>query len=302
MESVDVLMFGLIDYAGLFPPAELAMLDAVGNYAEYLRSPDVSALGKFILPADRLEEFENAIGDVRGGAKSSTPWRISVLVKDDVEESLARLGRFAALSDADSPIALVAAIELPFSRLADVGKARGPGRAGYDTYVEVSAADDVDRAIPTVKAAGAKAKLRTGGVTSSAFPTTHRIVRFLRACCDSGVAFKATAGLHHPLRAEYALTYEPDSQRSLMFGFLNVFLAAAFVWNGADDATAARILDEADHSAFAFTDSAISWRGREISVNRIAEARRAFAVSFGSCSFREPVDELKLLLAGAARS
>ena len=303
MDSVRALTAGLIDYAGLFPPAQLGMREAVENYAGYREGSDSAALGKFVVPAARLDEFQHCARELASAGRTPSPWPLSLILSDDTEGALTSIVTFEKLHPPDSPnaVALIAAVEMPFSSLSH---SPSPGTAVKisERYFEVSASDDVARAIPKLKAAGARAKLRTGGVTASAFPTTHRIVRFLRACCDSGVAFKATAGLHHPLRGPYPLTYEPAAERATMYGFLNVFLAATFMWNGADDQTAAKILDESDGRAFAFTGSAISWRGSEMSVNRIAEARRAFAVSFGSCSFREPMDELNLLIEGGALS
>ena len=96
------------------------------------------------------------------------------------------------------------------------------------------------RAIPAPLVAaiarrGGRAKMRTGGVTAEAFPTAAQVLRFLRACTEARVPFKATAGLHHPLRAEYRLTYAPDSPRGTMFGFLNVFLTAVLLRHGLSD-------------------------------------------------------------------
>lgn len=300
MDSVDALTTGLIDYAGLFPPAKLGMRAAIGNYSEYLNGADSRALGRFILPIEHLDEFSECAAEIQAADSGSIPWRISVLVEDNVTTALDKSTRFNQLHAASGKMRCeVDAIELPYSRLSDIADSDPRLRETYDFYFEIGAGDDVERAIPQLKAAGVRAKIRTGGVTESAFPTPHRVLRFLRACCTSGIAFKATAGLHHPVRAQYPLTYEPGSRRSTMFGFLNVFLAAACMWSGADDSVAAKILSEEDPSAFAFTDSAISWRGLELSAHRIAEARRAFAISFGSCSFCEPVDELDLLLKGA---
>ena len=52
------------------------------------------------------------------------------------------------------------------------------------------------------------------------------VVRFIRRCIEADVRFKATAGLHHPLRAEFPLTYDAGAPVGAMFGYLNVFLAA----------------------------------------------------------------------------
>jgi hypothetical protein len=298
MESVKALTAGLIDYAGLFPPAELGMRGAVESYAEYFAGPDSASLGKFILPAERIGEFEQATANLLPKGRVSAPWPLSILVKADLHSAIAQIRAFDSRhGDAREGGGKVMAIEMPLACLPELSR---PETQNCSVYVEVAASDDVVTLLPQLKNGGVNAKLRTGGVVDTAFPSSYHIIRFLRTCRDIGIAFKATAGLHHPVRAEFPLTYKLDSPRGTMFGFLNVFLAAAFMWNGADDSTAAKILEETDSSAFAFDDSAVNWRDQSLSVNRIAAARQSFAHSFGSCSFREPVDELKLLLSGAA--
>ena len=118
---------------------------------------------------------------------------------------------------------------------------------------------------------------------------------FIAACQRAGVPFKATAGLHHPLRAEYRLTYEPDSPKGTMHGYLNVFLAATLLYSGEKEPTALEMLDERDPAAFVFDDDGIVWRGKRVSTKEILASRSRFAISFGSCSFGEPIDELAQL-------
>jgi hypothetical protein len=143
--------------------------------------------------------------------------------------------------------------------------------------------------LPELAKRGLRAKIRTGGVTADAFPTPERVAAFLRACKAAGVAFKATAGLHHPLRCVKPLTYEANAPAGTMHGFVNVFLAAAML----DQAE--EILREEDPRAFAFGDDAVAWRGQEVSTHALARTRRDFALSFGSCSFEEPISDLKEL-------
>jgi hypothetical protein len=80
-----------------------------------------------------------------------------------------------------------------------------------------------------------------------------------------------------------------------MYGFLNVFIAAAFVHMGESEETALAVLEEEDPSAFSFPDDAIVWRDKRIDAEQIRSSRAELAISFGSCSFREPVDELESL-------
>ena len=62
--AIDYLLAGLIDYAGLFPPASLDMRSAVGNYLDYRRGSRAGVLGRFVVSLDRLGEMRSAAGAV----------------------------------------------------------------------------------------------------------------------------------------------------------------------------------------------------------------------------------------------
>ncbi len=204
-------------------------------------------------------------------------WMLRWLVVSaaDLERVPAELdGSLSVLSDADHPRA--AAIE---------SKRVVP--AGRPVYCEVPVAS-----LDDVKRAGCLAKVRTGGVKPVAIPSVADVAAFIRACAERRLAFKATAGLHHPVRAEHPLTYEPDAPRAVMHGFLNVFLAAAFAWHGDPDIEP--VLAETDPAAFRFDDRA-HWRNRSLDATQVRDARTNFAHAFGSCSFEEPVRDLQSL-------
>src|SRR6185312_670299 len=105
--------------------------------------------------------------------------------------------------------------------------------AGIPVYVEF-APGDADAILPVLVRRGARAKIRTGGVTAEAFPSGETMADFLLACARARVPFKATAGLHHVVRGSYKLTYELESAQAKMHGLANVFLAAALAWRGAE--------------------------------------------------------------------
>ena len=103
--ALHALLDGLIDYAGLFPPAKLPMGDAVRNYAAYLRSEHEWMLGRFICPVSRLEEFRGATGDLLphegegdepgtvrhrddASARSQHSWHISAIIDGELDENL----------------------------------------------------------------------------------------------------------------------------------------------------------------------------------------------------------------------
>lgn len=183
-------------------------------------------------------------------------------------------GSLSVLTDADEPRAAVV-------------ESKRVVRAGRPAYCEVPTGD-----LDGVKQAGGFAKVRTGGVKPEAIPGVADVAAFIRACADRRLAFKATAGLHHPVRAPHPLTYEADAPRAVMHGFLNVFLAAAFAWHS--DRDLEPILAETDPAAFRFDDRA-HWRDRSLSAEQVRDAREQFAHSFGSCSFEEPVQDLEAL-------
>ena len=121
------------------------------------------------------------------------------------------------------------------------------------------------------------------------------VLLFMKLCRHYGVSFKATAGLHHAMRASYPLTYDPEAPVGVLFGYLNVFLAAAAVNEGAPDEVTTGILSERDASRISFDLTGARWGDFHIDYDRMMLARAAFARSFGSCSFTEPVTEAREL-------
>jgi len=142
---------------------------------------------------------------------------------------------------------------------------------------------------------GAFAKVRTGGLTPDMIPPAAQVADFLYAAAQRRVPFKATAGLHHPLRSLRPLTYAEDAEQAVMHGFVNVFTAAAFAWEGAERAMVVDILSDVDAAGFDFRENELRWRGHPLAAAKIEASRRDFAHSFGSCSFEEPVAELREL-------
>jgi hypothetical protein len=287
MSALRTLLGESIDYAGLFPPAGLGMADAVANYASYRAGSYAWALGRFVVPASRLGEIETLV--------PHQPWRLAALLGPEPAADIEAIGEFncrhaaagasgvtvdVVEAKADSP----EAVERLLSRV--------PAYLG--AYVEIPIIADPQPLAHAVGARGARLKVRTGGVTADAFPATSDLVRFIATAQRAGVPFKATAGLHHPLRAEYRLTYEPESACGVMFGFLNLFLATAFAADGLDERETAMLLEERDPATIGFDSNGVEWRGRRLELDAIQRAR-ASVVSFGSCSFTEPIGDLQSL-------
>lgn len=295
MSAIRTLLAESIDYAGLFPPAGLDMATAVENYARYRSDPAAWALGRFVVPVSRLREFEAAtVRAVPGG--TGRPWRLALLAGPDLAGDLDITADFNRRhSEPGVPPVLADTIEVKASSVRGIEDIMHRIPRTLQAYVEVPIDRDPRDLLAAVGQLGGRAKVRTGGVTTDAFPTTTDLLRFLRGCVEAGVPFKATAGLHHPLRAAYRLTYAQDSPSGTMFGFLNLFLAIAFLRSGMAEAEVARVLEEGEPDALQADDSGISWRNRRLDLKALSEARRLGMISFGSCSFTEPIADLESL-------
>jgi hypothetical protein len=283
--ALRALLEGIVDYAGLFPPASLDVPTAVRNYSGYRAGDDGWMLGRFVLGIARLPEVRSTIATVRGKGDAGDAWPLSVVAPDAAAAT-------SVLRTADDVNARVESVEVRASTPADVLLVSRAAPKTREVYVEVPLDGSTLALLDAIAAARLRAKIRTGGVTADAFPPPVEIVSFIRACIDRNVAFKATAGLHHPLRGTYRLTYDGGSPSGGMYGYLNVFLAAAFMHEGMPERDAAELLVEADPAAIVVDEQAIRWRDRSVDVHAIEAMRAGVAVSFGSCSFREPVDEL----------
>lgn len=285
--ALRALIAHLVDYAGLFPPAGLDVARAAAAYADHLASPDAWILGRFVVPVSRLDELARVAGDV--AAAAAVPWRLSALVGDDCEADAQRIHSF----DARQSSFVVDAAEARATSTECVDSIARAFGASLPVYVEVPPDPDPHALLEAVRRAGARAKIRTGGVTPDAFPRAEHVARFLVRCAALQLALKATAGLHHPLRGEHPLTYEPGAPSATMFGFLNVFVAGALAARGIGEAELVAVLEERSPTAFSFEADGMSWRGHRLSTAELATARATFAISFGSCSFRDPVDDLR---------
>ncbi len=285
--SGRALMAGLIDYAGLFPPAGLDMPSAVRHYREYLGGPDRWALGRFVVAASRLREFESAFDEVCCREREPN-WSLSVLRQGDPNSDSTAIHELVQGAVTVESIEMKAASPA-MTRQSLANWART--QTSISIYVEFPPAE-AKSILPILASAGARVKLRTGGVTANAFPSSESIAEFLLACAQAHVPFKATAGLHHAIRGEYKLTYDTQSAQTTMYGFANVFLAAVLARRGAEKQA---LIDTLEARDFTFTDQEVRWLDFKANSDEITAARRKFAISYGSCSFAEPIEEARKL-------
>jgi hypothetical protein len=315
--SLRAFLSGVIDYAGLFPPANLPLDEAVRNYARYRNEPESWMLGRFVVPVGRLAEL--TASDVLPA--EGPRWPFAVLgrvqevgdfldvVKADVEAvgrfqrehggrvaadvmdfrlpdlaagwDLALAGGFLTLAE---PLLHLAGGEpvVPFFEIA-----AGPAwRDGAATVIAALAGHN--RGLPHRGKAPAGFKLRCGGREASAVPTAEQVAFAVVACRAAAVPLKCTAGLHHPVRR-----LDPVLQTKT-HGFLNVFGAGvlAHARHLKEDEVRAIVEDE-EAGDFVFDEGGFRWKDFHATTEEVARARREAVVSFGSCNFDEPRDDLR---------
>ncbi len=295
MSAIRTLLHESIDYAGLFPPAALGMSEAVANYARYRTGSDAWALGRFVVPVSRLGEFEEAAAQHFRQNASGQPWQLTLLAGTDLTADLEAIAEYNRRHSERHPSVIADALEVKATSNSAIEDTLRRVPAHLQTFLEIPIEPDPSAPLVSIARLGGRAKVRTGGVDQDAFPLTWQLLRFLRETVRLALPFKATAGLHHPLRAAYRLTYEEDSPTGVMFGYLNLFLAVAFLQSGMDHDNVVRVLEEGDAASLLADSRGISWRNQHLDLQALREVRRLGMISFGSCSFTEPLRDLERL-------
>ena len=297
--SLRALLAHSIDYAGMFPPCSLALDTALGNQAEYVRSSEAWMLGGFVLPTDQFDATRQLLSQF----DAQHPLRVAALALKAASADVF----LEAVDDADAAIRSlsrhnidlisISHLEMFLPKDVDVALLNEARSIVGDLPVFWEAPPDrTEQTIAVLAEFNSDAdsatfgyKLRTGGVTADAFPTSMQIAKALVTPATHQLPLKFTAGLHHPLR-QYR-----EEVKTKMHGFLNVLGAAVLAAEHQWDANQTAImLDDENADSFSFTDDFFSWREWRLDAKRL-QYRRRFVVSFGSCSFDEPRDDLREL-------
>jgi len=287
MSSLRAFLSGIIDYAGLFPPAAKDMTAAVSEYAKHRAGPDADLLGRFVVPVAKFNELAEALAR----CAPSEPWSVSAIASEHPSLTRTAIDRF----NESTSYAACDSIEMSVASYDDIIQATATFRDDFSLFLEISPHSDVITLLREIAQTSASAKMRMGGVVESAIPSPEQVLQFMQLCVDEGVPFKATAGLHHAIRGRYPLTYEHSAPIGTMFGYLNVFFGAAFCASGSSESAVLGILEETNPEAFRIDDRGVWWRDHVVVHEQLAIVRETVASSFGSCSFTEPVDEARQL-------
>jgi hypothetical protein len=281
--ALHALLEGIVDYAGLFPPANLSLEKALQNYSEYRAGPHAWMLGRFIVQALRLPDVAGLLPRL---VRNESLWKISALIKD-FDSDMELVAKFNRES---GKFATVDSVELAPELCRKVEMVPSGVFHEYFIYFEIPLDASVER-LHEIAQKGARAKARTGGVRPEAIPPASALASFLVNCVSTRTQFKATAGLHHPVRSQRPLTYEPHAAKGKMHGFLNLMIAMGFALSGEPVDLIRDVLSDEDASSFSLSDVEARWKQKMVPVASLQKNRELF-VSFGSCSFDEPIEGL----------
>lgn len=270
-------LLGLVDYAGLFPPAALPLEQTLENYRSYQRGQAPSLLGRLVCNLGRLNLLAPLL-------EPDDALQISALL-----EQPAQVEQIEAFHRSVPTRVRVDTLECLWSQPEDWMRAWN-----YHIFFEVKAAQ-VSEAAAFCAASGGRAglKLRTGALKPEGIPTIEEVAAFLEEAHRHRVAYKFTAGLHHARAGSYALTYEVESPRARLFGFVSLFGLACLHWFGRLSSAELRLALASDECPLQVDERGLEYQGRRVSPDEIQEFRSRGARSFGSCSFAEPLQELQ---------
>jgi hypothetical protein len=314
--ALSPLLANMFDYAGMFPPASLSLDEAARKFLQHRHDPHAWMLGRFVCPAQQLDALAPLV------KTDDASFTLAVLLAggDTVDEFLPRLDADMAAIERFPRHELIESLEtrVPASIALDylqvqtllhstVARVLKANLVPLPMYFELPISDDhvLD---PRGRAAWSRVaavlaehnrtavgndfpagvKLRAGGIEPAAVPSAAQVAAAICLARDAGVFWKATAGLHHPLR------HFDEALGAPMHGFLNLAVAAVLAdVHGLTETQLRDLLEDEDAAHFGFRDDELDWRHLSASHEQVAAARRRSLVSMGSCSFEEPTRDLQ---------
>ena len=278
LPSLSALFSESVDYAGLFPPAALALEPALDNYAAYAHSGDAWLLGCFVLPTAKLAEVEPLL---TGRFTAEQPLRISALAPQvsTADEHLNGLrtglralvnfqqthGEAVSVDQLEMPLPSNPLSDAELGSLFENTASLIEDSCGAEKHLrifwEIPISGELTAPLRRVAQhnrntlRGFGVKLRAGGTQASAFPSPAQLAGALVAAYEAQVALKFTAGLHHPFRRFDA------SVNTRMHGFVNVYAAGIFLFQPGFDARLVQtLLEDEAPASFRFDADGMRWR------------------------------------------
>jgi hypothetical protein len=277
---IPTLFTGLCDDAALFPPGDTPVELAVPAHRGHRAGWYGDLVGPFLAAPKHFAEVAKA-------ARETETLIPLILV---VPDGPAALGAAVQATMGEPGVELVG-VELACGP--DGSAAQAANTAAYALarellegvrgVVEVRRGPDLEDALDVLASMSYRAKFRTGGTTSAAFPSVDELAGFIAGCTARGLPFKCTAGLHGAARHTDPVTgFEHH-------GFLNILAAADVAARGGNRAAIAETL-----RIRAGRELADAVRPLLADPEAAARTRRAFT-GYGTCSIEEPLADLTAL-------
>lgn len=306
LTSLKALLSSIVDYAGLFPPAQLSLVDAMAMYVRARRSPHRWMLDRFVIPAARLRELVEQLPPLPASSDAAPSWPLSVILSKNWAAELPEVRQLADVIMKQDNHLQINSLEVAPLLPAEIQQVCLHRWANIPLFFELPWDIDLAPYLDVLHRTRTAAKLRTGGTTPDAFPSNLQLSQRILSLAEAPIPFKATAGLHHPLRSSRRLIDSSQAPLVPMHGFLNVAILAALAYQKksltVDEAIA--ILEAPFLDSFQVTDTELQWGSSpenktvahySLSITEIEQSRQQFFRSFGSCSFQEPIDDLQAL-------
>jgi len=321
--AFKAFMWGLIDYAGLFPPAKLPLDQAFNNYVSYQHEPDAWVLAKFICPVMLLKDLipykvviqENSLDISLTVLPSGIEMRSTFL--ECFPEDLQEINQF--LQKMDQGITVDAlefrifpellnhntqpALHLFLNEISET--LESAGFSNVQLFFELNQSEgwidkmkqfteeialfnqDLVKTEKSSRSVTAGLKLRCGGEKPENVPSPEEVAQTIHSCVIAGIPFKATAGLHHPVR------HYDTSLKTTVHGFLNIFGSALLAYHHRlTQVEIQSIIMEEDPAQFIFDGHLFQYQQWSIDSDQMNILRKELVISFGSCSFDEPREDL----------
>ena len=297
VESIKLFLTKLIDYAGLFPPAKLELESALKNYSKYIQCNDNWMMSQFIIPVHLLEEIT---AELMVGFSKSNPLKLSIL-SGELSKEVEKLNQFQNLysekvyysgletriqnrSTFNQLLDSILVIQLKYNFTLATFFELPP----CENWVEnMKSTNEAISQFNKINNTNFGFKLRCGGVEAHMFPSADSIAETIISCINFEIPIKFTAGLHHPIR------HYNESLKTKMYGFFNIFIGGMLTKKyGFDSNKCVEILKDESLGNFKFSNDKLSWKEYSLNNFEIKHFRKNNFISFGSCSFNEPREDL----------
>lgn len=304
LTDLRLLLEHLIDYAGVFPPAELPLEDAITEYRAALGSPYAWMLNRFICPLTRLKDLDKALPDSETWDVCTIADNATLANADALREALHSLEDVQATSRSIKLRTIEIRLTSPHERddpdtretserlalyASEIQNTSLPNHVA--SFIEIPLGNHVDGNLMEIGHAGFFAKVRCGGIGLQATPDPELLASFVASCVRHQLPWKATAGLHHPIRhrvADPSLTGHDFYEH----GFLNLLTATSVALAGGERSDVSAAIADTDPDHFVLQSGGLTWSQLRVPVT---SAVRKLFIGYGSCSFSEPIADLKAL-------